>query len=366
MSLVFSRSGALALLICLGVSGLPVSRTFGQGNQRPRRFIELSETNSAEVLTNLNQLTTRKEGLKELDDQLRSFNQLSGKKSFEERFSLPYVSANVPVVPTKTLKELLDRRKDWGLTPDELAPGLSAPDTDMLSVFGGDKVGDKTDDKTSSLQQFYDALNRSGPTRQTTGRSSDNTGSGFTRQLNNGHDSLATSDDDRLPPGLRDQAKKLQEQINGDPSSIFNPTQPRSSFENFFGLTGNNTAVASGTGSGAPKTSVDSFLDQFKKVMDSSSGLPQLDPKLQPLMQGVSAQTPVAVPGLDSLPTSTHHELTQTTPGEINRVLDQPTLPDFNSAVLNHWNPLYTPPKLELPKYTPPTPPDLVFPRRKF
>src|ERR1700676_1728002 len=71
MSLGFSRFGR-CVLAGLALSWLWVSHAAAQGTQRSTRFIELSETNNAEILTNLNQLTTKKEGFRQLEDQLRT------------------------------------------------------------------------------------------------------------------------------------------------------------------------------------------------------------------------------------------------------------------------------------------------------
>src|SRR5579864_7553692 len=115
MSLGFSRSRCCVVLLCLAVSGLTVRQLHAQGTQHPRRFIELSETNTAEILTNLNQLTIRKDGLRELEDQLRSLNNnFPGSKSLEGSFNAPYYAPRT--VPNKTMMELLERQKNWNLS----------------------------------------------------------------------------------------------------------------------------------------------------------------------------------------------------------------------------------------------------------
>ena len=358
MSLGFSRSRCCVVLLCLAVSGLTVRQLHAQGTQQPRRFIELSETNTAEILTNLNQLTVKKDGLRELEDQLRSINTFSGSKSLEGRFNAPY---NAPrMVPNKTIKELLERHKNWGLTSEELGTGSSTPDLDAISSF----AEDGSDNKKSSVQQFYDALSRPPGSKQNLDGKSEKNASDQNRQSNSRQDDDLSSfgDDSSLPSGLRDKARSLREAVNKDPTSIFNQSRPRSSFDNFFGLNRNTPAVSSG----GTKTAVDSFLEQFKKAMDGGSAVPGIDPGLQSLLPSDNAQKMPSYPTIDSLPSSKHHELTETTAGNVGSIPNHTILPDLNSTVLNQWNSLYTPPKLELPKYTPPVPPSLDFPRRKF
>ena len=360
MSVGFSRlAGCLALGFALCVSMEP--RGHAQGTQRPHRDIELSETNSAEILTNLNQLSSKKEGVSQLEDQLRTLNQFTP-KNLQPRFSVPYVSPRV--VPSKTMQELLDRQKFWGMTPEELGVGAGGSDkSDPFSAFSRDSFEAKK--SSSSLQQFYDALNRSENAGQNTPRSSDKNLLGpKSKDFESSPDSDFVDDSD-LPAGVRDKAKRLQDFLNKNPGSMFNTVKPRPTFDKFLGFTEPNPAADAVRG---PKSSMETFMDQFKKVLDSQTAGVRVDPTVSALVapSAGAAQPATPYPSLDSLPSSPHHEVTQTTPGTINSVPNPSTMQDLNAATLNAWNPMYSPPKLELPKVTPPSPPNLQFPRRKF
>jgi hypothetical protein len=348
------------MLLCLTAIGIAVSHVQGQGNVRPRRYIELTETNNAEILTNLNQLAVKKEGLRQLDDQLRLLKSSSSHKFFENRLSAPYVAPTT--VPSKTIQELLEKHKNWALTPEELGMGLNSSDADTLKSLGDDKL-----DSKSSLQQFYDALNRSDSSRQNNGRSTDKNGAKGARMEGSHDDDFnSAADDPNLPANIRDKAQKLRDFVNQDSSSVFSQTRAHSSFQDFFGLSGNKSAGSAPTGTGEPKTKVDSFLEQFKKVLDGPTTASRIDPSLQSLLPtATTAQSAVAFPVLDAVP-NTRHELTQTMPGNVNSIVDRTALQDINSRIVNQWNPMYTPPKIELPKYSPPSPPNVDFPRRKF
>src|SRR3954471_20550342 len=119
MSLCFSRLG-----LCLGALWLAATACLdhvqAQGTPRPHRSLELTETNSAEILTNLNLLSTKKEGVRELDDQLKALKSLSPSTTFEGNWYVPYVPPSGSAVPTKALKELLHRQMNWGLSPEEM------------------------------------------------------------------------------------------------------------------------------------------------------------------------------------------------------------------------------------------------------
>jgi hypothetical protein len=347
MSLGFSRFGLWVVLLGLVASGIGESCVFAQGRIRPRRSIELSETNSPEILTNLNQITSKKEGVRQLEDQLRTLNSFSTANSLQGDFPTPYASPNAPL-PKRTLKELIERQKNWGLTAEEL--GTATADQESL-IWSGEEKGEG---KKSSLEQFYDTLNHSGPSANRTAEASKQ--SNWARD----RDSL---DDASLPPGLQDKARMLKEMVNDDGNGIFGSDKSRSSFDNFFGL---DTVAPEPAGA---KTSMDSFLNQFKRVLDGQSVESKLDPTVNALLPEIGERRSPSYPGLDPLPTSSKREVTQAptpTPGNVNSLVDRTTLPDVNATILNQWNSMYTAPKVEVPKYSPPTPPNMEFPRRRF
>src|SRR5690242_17003973 len=115
MSLGFSRFGSV-VLVWFASSWLGIHGAYGQGQAQPHRSIELTETNSAEILTNLNLLTNKKEGSRQLEDQLRSLKSLTS-PSMDEGFSIPYAA---PARPTKRAKEMMERKQNWAMTPEEI------------------------------------------------------------------------------------------------------------------------------------------------------------------------------------------------------------------------------------------------------
>jgi hypothetical protein len=359
MSLCFSRLG-----LCLGALWLAATACLdhvqAQGTPRPHRSLELTETNSAEILTNLNLLSTKKEGVRELDDQLKALKSLSPSTTFEGNWYVPYVPPSGSAVPTKALKELLQRQMNWGLSPEEMGAPTANPESDTFSVYGDDK-GDK--DKKSSLQQFYDALNNRSPDRKRQDGTAEMSTLGANKRFGSQRD-LDVDEDRTLPSGIRENAQKLKAMAKEDSSSIFNPTRARTSFDNFFGL---REEAPTREPVEQTKQGSGSFIDQFKKTLDRQSAATAFAPSLNGLLPNASSTRSALMPGLDPFVASTHHEVTETSPGNSTTLLDPTAMRDLNSTLLNQWNPMYQPPKLELPKGMVPASASVMqVPRRRF
>jgi hypothetical protein len=235
-------------------------------------------------------------------------------------------------------------------------------DSDSFSIYGDNK-GDK--DKKSSLQQFYDALNNRNPDRKRQDGANDINAIGAKNRFDTRQD-FNSEDDSNLPEGIREKAQKLKSVVTDDSTSIFNPARGRSSFDNFFGLREEvpepEPISRSKFGSGS-----DSFIDQFKKTLDKQSAASGLAPGLSKLLPNPATTGSSLVPGLRPFVASTHQELTQSSPESSTTVGNVTTLRDMNATVLNQWNPLYQPPKLELPKPAVPSSASFMqVPRRQF
>jgi hypothetical protein len=340
-----------------------LSDAAAQGTLKPRRSLELTETNSAEILTNLNLLNTKKEGISELDEQLKGLKKFSPDPMFEANWYVPYAPQSSGV-PNKALKELLQRQNNWGLTPEELSIATkSLFDSEKFSVYGDDK-GDK--DKQSSLQQFYDALNNRSTAPKKQDSSTDiNWNIDQNKRLDNRRE-LDSDYESNLPDAIRDKAKRLREMVNEDSSSIFNPIRPSSSFDNFFGL---RNEASTREPVDQKKHGSESFIDQFKKTLDKQSAASSL-------LSGVSGSIPnpdaasraFVLPGLEPFASSTHNDSKETTPRISTSLVDPTAMRDLNSTALNQWNSLYQPPKLVLPQttFTPSSASVMQVPRRHF
>ena len=346
------------LLPALACCSLLEGHALAQGTHQPKRILGLSETNSAEILTNLNSLTTKPEGANQLDDPFGTLKSLSGRRSMEDGLSMPYIPRASAPVPSKALKDLMDRKKNWGLSSEELGAAGITTESDPFSSYDDQKQ------EKSSLQQFYDALN-SGNHRQGASRSPDAKNSPDGSKLSDSKLDSSFDETANLPPGLRAKADKLKDTVKDDPTSFFSPAKHRTSFENFFGLDQPNPVAEGVQGR---KSSMETYVGQFKQVLDGqSSGPASLDPALNSLLPETAAQRASVIPSIGTFHSAQSRETAEaTTPGTVSLVPNATIVPDINAAALNRWNPLYAPSKLEVPKFTPPAPPNADFPRRHF
>lgn len=357
MSSGFSKFGVV-VLAWVAAGYWTATRACAQGKAQSHRSIELSETNSAEILTNLNLLTIKKDTSRQLEEQLKLLKGLSTPNSLEQRFSVPYVPPTA--LPTRRVKE----QNTWKLTPDDLNLTPDAAETDPLASWAEGKSTSK-----KSLQQFYENLAVSGTESGASAQKKKNSSSSSDSSQDQ-FESNRADDGSGLPPGIREKTQPLRDYVNGDLGNVINAPSAHSTFDDFFGLKGAasaGVAAASAAQDSPLKTPSDSFIEQFKKALDPATAL-NLNPALSALVPGASSPgTPIAA-DLNKLPTTTHQETAAPSSVNPNAVLDPTTttLSDENTTVLNQWNPLYTPSKLVPPKYTPPTPPDLLFPRRRF
>ena len=121
---------AFSRQICLGatilvLSGLLVCNAQPGGKQRGRP-IEFSVPRSDEVTTNLHQLMSKPDGLKQLEEDLYKPLQLfAPQSSLDGVVALPTRPPPTPVIQNKRVKEMLERRKNWVfMSPEDL---LAAP-----------------------------------------------------------------------------------------------------------------------------------------------------------------------------------------------------------------------------------------------
>lgn len=334
---------------------------YAQGETRPRRAIELSETNNTEVLNRLNQLTDKKEGLKELQGEWsKAFESLSFENRANEGALPPQYTPPRPTpIPSKRMKEFLERKRTWMLTPDDLLPENSSDD--WLNDAGNGSG--RKDRNKSSLKQFSEALDR---------RKTDNSKPDSMKGDEEG-DLLKTpslmpdnslQDDPSLPAGIRNSAKNLRSWLgNETEQSALNPVETRSTFEDFFGF-GNNRPNQE------QEKAQKAYLDRYQTEVLGISGLSPSLSTPNPLMNALApANSPLQAAysgGLESAASGLKPDNLGQTAGTLNSVLTPLAVPDLNSKALNQWNPLYTTPRPDPPKTAPVTFPSMDFPRRRF
>jgi hypothetical protein len=297
------------------------------------RQIDLQETDSMEVLSNMNLLNARPESLKRFEEELS--RPLSTFKPDLERPLAPYRPVTI-VVPNR-------RGQDNWMSPKDLMPKTAQEDW-----LDGISVGKKGQPKTSQ-EQFLEMLNRQDP-----GRGSANASGSVSSRRPGLSGDLA--DDPSLPSAVREKAQALKDLISHDGSgNLFAPSS-RSPLSDFLG---SRETGLSRDDLQAHKA----YMDAYRREVLGSVPPPAATP-FNPLGLPAAVPTPGYVGGLDTLASPSRRGMdsspgtyTPATPGSLR---------DLNAALLNQWNPMYTPPKPETPKASPPAPMTAEVPRRKF
>src|SRR6266436_5241183 len=147
-------SFGILLALTLGGSFLPTSGVYAGEKQRGRP-IEFSDRKTDAVTTNLNQMGSQKNGLRQLEDDLgKPFQTFSPKSSLDGIFTPPMRPSGGPVIPSKRAKELIERQKNWVfMNPDDLSGGLTEEEIFKLRKY--DKDGQEKKE-TSALERFME------------------------------------------------------------------------------------------------------------------------------------------------------------------------------------------------------------------
>jgi hypothetical protein len=351
------------MLIFFGAASLIVNCAHAQGVTRRTRAIEFSETNNTDVLTKLHQLENSKEGATGPEEEWGNVFQYRGLS--DQGGQVPggtYVPQSTPHLPTRKMKDLLERQKNWRVTSEDV---LTATGESWLKSSTSDPDDKDKDKNKSSLKQFSDAFERRGdPTAKSDLDSSDDDRDTSKKAGLAGPD-LSTLDDPSLPSSLRDTTRQLSKILSDDSGKGDHGNRDgHSTFDDFFGL-GHGPSPKELE---AQKASIAKYRNDVlgSSSMFSPSGSPS-NPLLNPLAPADPAAHATYLGGLGSLNSTLKPEGTALPANTTFSSLASPGMPDINTKTVNSWNPFYTPPQ-ELPKVTPlsmsPSPFD--FPRRKF
>ena len=127
------------------------------GGKQRGRSIEFSEPKSDEVTTNLHQLTSKKDGLKQLEEDLYKPLQIVHAQEFarrRRRSASPPPAG--PVIQSKRAKELLERRKNWVfMSPEDLLAGPTVEEILKAPEYDADGQEKK---ELPPLERYYQRL----------------------------------------------------------------------------------------------------------------------------------------------------------------------------------------------------------------
>jgi hypothetical protein len=346
-----------SLRVVLTLAGLAAvgawSWTVQAGSKEPGRSIQFSEARSNDVTTNLHQLTSKKDSLKQLEDDLnKSFRTFSGASSLDGVAPPPPdPPSTAPVIPSKRLKERLERRKNlFLLTPEDLVDTPTLEEMLKVPEYGPDGLEKRP---KSPLELNYERLNakRAGSLKPI--RFHDDETSDPSDVLSRRETPMA-SDDLGLPSALREKEETLKKL--SEPDSAGNPfAQPppkRNSFSDIFGL-------GEATPSREKALEHKKYMEEFSAIFETSRPRPASAETPNPLGASTESQSRWANPfGTPDGSTGVNGAL-----GSVNPVFTPSGPLDVNAQALGQPSPTPLTPKTDVSK---PVTPTFTAPRRPF
>ena len=347
--------------ICWGVaalalSGLLVYSAQAGGKQRGRT-IEFSEPKSDEVSTNLHQLTSKKDGLRQLEEDLyKPLQSFAPKSSLEGVVAQPHRPPASSVIQSKRAKELLERRKNWEfMTPEDLMSGPTVEG--ILKAPQYDADGRQKKD-LPPMERYYQRLTAKRPSGKSPSQSKDDDLFGASRKTNP-RDQLALHDDSNLPSGVKESAQALQQWSESDTAGgPFSRGATRSGFSDVFGL-GDNTQ------SKEQVAEHKKLMDEYRSIVDPSWRSPAVANAAKPDYGLTDAAHPMknATAGLAGPSSLATHKGLDAQWEVLNPMLGPPGLPDVNAQALGQSRSAPPPLRVEAPKVATPT---FTAPKRAF
>jgi len=351
--------------ICLGaaalaVGGLLVCNAQQQGKQRARP-IEFSLPKGETVSTNMPQVIGKPDDMKQWKEELlRPSQSFSPQSSLDGVIALPVPPPTASAIPSKRVKELLERRKNWVfMGPEDL---LGAPTVDEVLKTPELGPDGKEQKEPPALQRFY---NRTTAKRSPTDdllQSRTEALFGAPTQTKPSDDATAR-DEANLPKDLRQAAEKLQK--------LFEPGARGDDNPFIQGATHGDLSDTFGLGYiSPPKEQIQEhkkFMTEYNSVLDLIGRPPKVATPDNPLATladtaAPAAKSPAGLPGLPS----TIPQRGSSPPNDvINPVLGPLPLPDVNAQALGQTT-LGVPLPQAQPVRLTPVIPSFDAPRRAF
>ena len=348
------RTGCL-IAAALGWCLLPCD---AQTRGRARgRSIELSVPRTDEDTNSLQQLTIKKDGSKELGDEL--YKTLPG---FTPQSSLDGVAAPLPANPVpsatqmKRARELLQRQKNWVfMSPEDLLAVPSVEEILKAPRYGA--VG-REKRQVPTLEQYYERIATKRLTAGRTDPLKDDELFGSKRKSAAGDETVA-QDEPELPIGVKDSAQKLMRSFQSDTVGEASVQEATSSkFADPFGRTDNTLTKEQ-------MLEHKKLMDEYHTVVDPTWHPPAAVSPLDKLWDLPSGPRPIKSPsaGLAGSPGATPHKGLDAQMDVLHPLLGPPGLPDINARAVGQIRPPLPQPSTEAPKVVAPT---FEVPKRAF
>ena len=329
------------------------------GSRQQGRSIEFSQPKSFEVMTNLQQLATKKDSLKQLEEDLYQPLQTFTPKSSLEGVVAPLPRAPAPsAIQSKRAKELLERRRDWVfMTPEDL---LAAPTVEQIlktPEYGPDGYPKKD---LPAMERYYQSMVPKRSTRGKLAQPKDD--EWFNLAKEPAKPGVAPARDDvNLPDELKASAEALRYSFEtGRGDSPFGGGATPGGFSDPF-------RVASKAPSQEHLLEHKKLMDEYRTIVDPSWRPPVAARPAAPAFNFADpAQAPQRTPtGLPGAASPTLRKGPDALPDPANPVLGPPPMPDVNAQALGQTKSAAAAGKVQPRRVIPPAP-DFTAPKRAF
>lgn len=277
------------LLVAVSVVAAGHARAADRG---PGRSIEFSDPRSSDVITNLHQWSSRKDGLRQLEEDLdRPLRGLAPRSSLEGVIAPPPPQQPVePAIANKRVRELIERQKYWAfMSLEDLLHTPTAEEVLKVPTYGPDGQVKKP---LSPLERFYERLDPKGAGRAKPGLLGDDSLFGSTKAPSE-REGLTAREEAELPGSLGTAEKDLRKALAPDAENATRPDLAnRSIFSDIFG----QGEVVNRERSDAEKAR----MDEFKQLLGIPTRAPASD--ANPLTELISAATRPEVKPVGVLP----------------------------------------------------------------
>jgi len=348
--------GSLLVTAFLCCQTLGTAQTAGRGRGKA---IEFSEPKSNEITTNLHQLTSKKDSLKQLEEDLyKSLRTFSGATSLDGVPAAPVVRPPAgPVIPSKRARELLERHKNaYLMTVEDLAATPTAEEIFEIPEYDKDGLEKK---KKTPIELYYERLDAKRAEAFKPAQADAAESFGVPGPLNGFEVQGGSSElEPMLPPGLKEKQEELQQYLAVENlnTTLLPTVSTRSSYSDIFGL---------GELAPSPEKVLEhkKFMEEFQNLLSPSSlPLPGAEVTGLPVNNTEpSPSSPAANPfGLNDTSTGDNSRV-----GAINPVLIPASPLDVNEQVVIQPSPISQALKVT-PVTKPPSAPTFAAPRRPF
>ena len=331
----------------------------GGGKERGRP-IEFSLPKSDEATTNVYQMTTKKDSLKQLEEDLyKPLESFAPKSSLDGVAAPPPSEPSAPPIQSKRLKELLERRKNWVfMSPEDLMGAPTLEDVLKSPQLGPDG---REKQELPAFERYYQRLG-SKPARADDPlqpKADDLFGTVDKRKARN---ERASEEDPNLPSTVRQGAERLTRAVEaGSIDSSFTRTASHGNLYDIFGL-GNQSLS---------KEQIEEhkkYMDDYRSVVDSSwhpATMSNPQDMFSPKAPDAASPAGIGPAGLPNSLSPAPRTALEVQMGVVSPQLGPADLPDVNAQALGQTRPTSVLPMAGPARLAPPSP-TFAAPKRSF